>query len=229
MQQSFLGPSTLFILAVAAVGIAALLVLWLLGRGLGGLVDRPRVPRPGTTYAAFAILVAVVGTLAALLYGLRGLYLDYANIGAPTRLGELRCEPLAGGKVRTTFTPAEIGAAPETVEEAGSSCQIELDLVRMRGYPSTGPIGLGSLARVSAVGHRPRPATAPLQLLPDKLPVSLLVRHRNRAEAITPPEANTVWNVIAVPAGAPTHVPGASAPVPAPPGEEGRALLERRS
>jgi hypothetical protein len=228
MQQSFLGPSSLFVLALIAVGIAALLLLWLIGRGLGGLVDRPRVPRPGTTYVAFLVLIAVLGVLAGLTYGLRGLYLDYANIGGPSRLGELRCESLAGGKVRTTFTPAVVGAASETAEEAGSSCRIELDMIRMRGYPSTGPIGLGSLARVSAVGHQPRPLTGPPQLGPDRLPLSLLVRQRNNAEATTPPEANAIWNVTALPAGAPTRPAGASAPVPAPPGELGTVVLERR-
>src|SRR5687768_292469 len=102
MQQSFLGPSVLFVLAVAAIAIAALLVLWLLGRGLSGLVDRPRVPRPGTTYVAFSVLVIVLASTAAIAWGLRGLYLEHANIGGPTRLGQLRCEPVAGGKVRTT-------------------------------------------------------------------------------------------------------------------------------
>jgi hypothetical protein len=228
MQQSFLGPSSLFILAVAAGAVAALLLLWVLGRALWGLVDRPRVPRPGTTYAAFLVLVALLVTVGALFYGLRGLYLDHANIGGPTRLGELRCEALAGGKVRTTFTPLVTGMAPGSVEEAASSCRIELDLIRMRGYPSTGPIGLGSLVRISAVGHEPRPLSALPQLGPDRLPVSLLVRQRNRAEATTPPEANVVWTVTAMPAGAPTHVPGATAPVPAPPGEIGGVALERR-
>jgi hypothetical protein len=223
MQQSFLGPPVLLVLAAAAAGIAALLVLWLLGRGLGGLVDRPRVPLPGTTYAAFIGLVVGLGTLAAIAYGLRGLYLDYANIGGPAKLGELRCEVAGGaGRVRVTFTPAAVGAQPESVEEEASSCRIELDLIRMRGFPSTGPIGLGSLARVAALGAKTRPTSAaPPQLAPDRPPLSLLVRRRELAVATTPPEASAAFDVLALPAGAPT---GTTVPGP----EAGGVRLEKR-
>jgi hypothetical protein len=192
----------LLAIAAGAAAMGSVLLLWFLIRGLGRLFDRPRIPRAGVTYFFFGLLCAVSLGVAAISVNLARLFEEHTRVLGPTRLGELRCEPLEGGRVRTTFVPRGTeGRDGETVEEAAPTCRIEAAVVTMRTLPP--PIGVVSLSRVTQVGHKPVSATGSTLWAPQlgQFPLGIFVREAKNTEASASPDEKTVWAVVATPAG----------------------------
>jgi hypothetical protein len=203
-----LRPQTLLGLSVACGVIAALLFLWLLARAIERLIDQPRLPRPGITHGVFLLLGAFFAAIALAAFGTNRLLLDHARLRAPMRLGHLRCEPLADGRVRATFTPEVLSeghavyndsAPPQISEDAGASCRIRADVITMR--PLARRIAGPYLARTAAVGQTERNRRASDLWRPEtkKFPISLLVREVARVQADAPADPVGRWAVIAMP------------------------------
>jgi hypothetical protein len=181
-------------------------IVWFLTRGLGALIDgvagRPRIPRARTTYTIFTGLCVFSFALAITSMNLARLIHTHARIYQPTRIGDLRCEPVAGGKVRTTFsTVSPHPTASESVAEVGSNCRIEASVVTMRGLPAR--LGVPAILRVTQVGHREMPLEEPSWWNTNlgMFPLGLLVRGSTTAEATATPDAAAVWVVVATPTG----------------------------
>lgn len=215
-------PQTLLGLSVVCGALAAICLAWLLWHGLERLFDKPRVPRPGITYGVFWFLTLAFGSIALVAFGTERLFLDHARLREPTRLGYLRCEPAADGRVRATFSPEILseghavydGSAPAHVsEDAGSTCRIQADVVTMRALPRrlAGPY----LARAASVGQTERSRRAGDTWLPEvkRFPISLLVREVARVEVNAPADPTARWAVIAMP---PVTEPAAAAPTVVP-------------
>ncbi len=198
-------PTLLLILGVLAASACALLLLWMLVRALAGLIDRPRVPRPGSTYAAFTFLAGVALVLAISLLGLARLIDGHARVNGPTTLGQLRCLPMGTGKVQVVFTASS--GASETFEQDAASCAIEATLLTLRPLPP--PIGVAVYARVTRIGDRPRSAELPFWAPTITwFPLSRLVQSAAAQQATAAPDPNGVLQVVASDAGITLARPG---------------------
>ena len=211
-------PQTLLVLSIICAVLGAILLLWLLARGLERLLDRPRVPRPGITYGVFLFLAALVLSIGTVSWGINRLLLDHARVVGPTQLGQLRCEAVGDGQVRMRFTRhasqggAHVSAPVETTETVANACGVQAHLVTMR-FLSRRFSGAW-LARVVSVGQNQQVQKASPLWNPEsrRLPVSLLVREVTRLEANAPPDAagaaSPGWAVMLLP---PTDEPAGPA------------------
>jgi hypothetical protein len=198
--------------AVAGV-LGVLLLLWLVWRGLGRVLDRPRIPMGRATYLVLGLLCVVMLAVAAFPLGVGRLLRDHARIdGLRTQVAEVRCAPAPQGKVRITFAPTGAGqAAPEQVESTGPSCRLSADLVTLRALPAR--LGLGTLVRITQVGEATRPTDAPDWLLPvpdvaPAFPMALVVRQARRVSLQAQPDAAAVYHLVASPDGLALHAAG---------------------
>lgn len=191
-------------LVAGLIGLA--FIVWFAGRAIGAVIDgvagRPRIPRARTTYTIFTGLCIFCFVLALASMNLARLIHTHARIYQPTRIGDLRCEPMPGGQVRTTFsTVSPHPTASESVAEVGTTCRLEAAVVTMRQLPAK--LGVPAILRVTQVGHKDLPAEEPTWWNPNLglFPQALLVRGSTHAEATTAPDAAAVWAVVATPTG----------------------------
>ena len=190
---------------VAGLAGAALLV-WLLWHAGRGLVDRPRVPRSRATYGFYTLLCLLLLAGAGITFGMGRLLRDHARVDASgkARVAEVRCQRGSTGKVRMTYAAAKAPTTPASIESAGSSCQLEADVVTMRSF--LGRVGMGTLVRVTRVGGEARPPENPAWLVfdpraPGALPLSLLVRDAKQATLSVPPDDKAIFHLVATPQG----------------------------
>jgi hypothetical protein len=193
----------LLVLVGGAAGLAGLMLfLWLAGRALRRLFDRPRVPLGAATYVIVTAVCGSLLTVGGVAYGITRLLRDHARLEGRVRLAELRCEQAAPGHVRITFSPVDPAFQAERFDSVGSSCLVSADLVRMRALPSR--LGVRAMVRVTRVGEASRPTQNPEWLRPGS-PVApwamgLMVRDAQAASVAAPPDAG-VYHLVASPEG----------------------------
>jgi hypothetical protein len=199
--------STLLLGIGLVAGVIGLgFVIWLVGRAIGAIADgvagRPRIPRARTTYTIFSALCLLSFVLAIASMNLARLIYTHARVGEATRIGDLRCEALADGLVRTTFSSVSPHpVASESVAEQAPSCRIEASVMTMRQLPAR--LGISAVLRITQVGHKELPAEEPTWWN-SKLglfPLKLLMRGSSSTEATTAPDGAAVWAVVATPTG----------------------------
>jgi hypothetical protein len=193
----------LLILVGGAAGLAGLILfLWLAGRALRWLFDRPRVPLGAATYVIATAVCGALLTVGGVSYGISRLLRDHARLDGRVHLAELRCEQAAPGRVRITFSPVDPGLQPEHFDIVGSSCLVSADLVRMRALPSR--LGVPALVRVTRVGQASRPTHNPEWLRPGSpsapWAMGLVVRDAQAASVAAPPDAG-LYHLVASPEG----------------------------
>jgi hypothetical protein len=199
-------PSLLLGIGLVAGVIGVGFVVWFVARATGAVVDgiagRPRIPRARTTYTIFATLCVVSFVVAIAAMNLGRLIHTHARVVDPVRIGDLRCEAVAGGLVRTTFsTVSPHPVASESVAEKSPTCRIEASVVTMRLVPAK--LGVPTIWRVTQVGHKDLPAEEPTWWNPNLglFPLGLLERRSTSAEATATPDPTAVWAVVATPTG----------------------------
>jgi hypothetical protein len=191
-------------LVAGVIGLGFL--IWFLGRAIGAVVDgvagRPRIPRARTTYTIFSALCGLSFLLAMTSLNLARLIHTHARIFEPTRIGDLRCEAVPGGMVRTTFSSVSPHpVASESVSEKASTCRIEASVAAMRQLPAK--LGIPAIWRVTQVGHKEVPAEEPSWWNANLglFPLGLVMRGTSKAEATATPDPIAVWAVVATPTG----------------------------
>jgi hypothetical protein len=168
------GVTAVFGAAPAALVIVGFLGALFAGYLLGLLTwyavqrmrDQPRVPLRAATYLILVILCAGLFGVSISGLGAAGLFRDHEPAAGKQRLGRLRCEKIAAGRARATFTPSEpLAGAPETYEIEGETCALSIALVRLRALPAA--LGASTtLSRVERVGPVERPRRNPPWLTP---------------------------------------------------------------
>jgi hypothetical protein len=187
---------------LAGTGAAAALLALLSGlcawHWLRRVLDVPRIPRPRAMY--YALALAWGGLAAASAATTMGILLlrDHQRVAGRTELGEVRCEPTAAGHVRAEIKTA---AAPEQYDVSGDACTISIKEIELR--PGLRALGLGSLARVDAVGTLTRPTANPGWLTPAETPgpglLGLVVRRTHAVRFVVPADPNRRFVLVAAP------------------------------
>ena len=201
-----LTSSLLLGIAVVAALLALGFLLWFVGQAVAKVIDvvasRQRIPRARTTYLVFAILCGAFLILASASVSAARLLHSHTRVTGPTRLGEVRCDSLAKGNVRTTFSAAPpTTPVIETAEEPAASCRIEVAVVTLRGLPAR--FGIGSLARITQIGNKSVPSNDPEWWTPQLgfFPLRLLVRESVNVQASSAPDGIPLSAVVDTPPG----------------------------
>jgi hypothetical protein len=201
-------PVGLAVVGTVAGLVGAGLLVLLLWHAFRRVVDSPRIPLSKATYGALSVVCLVLLGVGLVRLGIGRLLRDHARLdgaGGKTRVAEVRCTPVAAGKVRITFAPIGAGTAkPEQFESNGPGCRVSAELVTMRALPAR--LGVATLVRVTQVGEEARPPENPDWLVPPAntvpgFPLALVVRGARSTSVSATPDARAVSHLVASPAG----------------------------